>query len=373
MFSMRLPPNLSRAPSGYGGGMASISPVDWGYARTVAKRVAGPGPQVPLHEAKAAVAELRASAATAVPLIADLTKLDAPPDPGAVAVVDRTGWTDANALAFRSLLDPVTQRLQLSKGDGSSSQLGSRLAGAEVGAALGFLSTKVLGQYELFTEAPAVPPRLLLVAPNIVHMERTLGVNPRDFRLWVCLHEETHRVQFTAVEWLGPWLRDEITNYLENLKLDKGQLVERLKQIGAAVVGALRGNDVVSVLEQSMSPEERDLLARLTGVMSLLEGHADVMMDEVGADVLPTVANLREQLQRRRTQPSGKDAFVRRLMGMESKLAQYRDGAAFVRAVIAEIGVDGFNTVWTSPETLPSRTELRDPPAWLQRVGQLSS
>jgi putative hydrolase len=107
--------------------------------------------------------------------------------------------------------------------------------------------------------------------------------------------------------------------------------------------------------------------------MSLLEGHADVMMDEVGSDVLPTVANLREKLQRRRTQPSGKDAFVRRLMGMESKLAQYRDGAAFVRGVIAEAGVDGFNTVWTSPETLPSRTELFDPSAWLERVGQLSS
>jgi coenzyme F420 biosynthesis associated uncharacterized protein len=348
--------------------MASISPVDWGYARAVAKRVAGPGPQIPLHEAKAAVAELRASAAMAVPLIGDLTKLTAPADPGSIAVVDRPGWTDANALAFRSLLDPITERLQLSKGRSSPSQLGSRVAGAEVGAALGFLSTKVLGQYELFTEAPAVPPRLLLVAPNIVNMEQELGVNPQDFRLWVCLHEETHRVQFTAVEWLGPWLRGQITDYLDNLQLDSGQLMQRLKQLVAAILGALRGVDVVSVLEQAMSPQERELLARLTGVMSLLEGHADVMMDEVGPDVLPTITNLRARLQQRRTKPSGSEAFVRRLMGMESKLAQYRDGAAFVRAVVAEVGVDGFNTVWTSPETLPSRAELHEPSAWVRRV-----
>jgi coenzyme F420 biosynthesis associated uncharacterized protein len=204
-----------------------------------------------------------------------------------------------------------------------------------------------------------------------VHMERELDVVPADFRLWVCLHEETHRVQFTAVPWLGPWLREQIDGYLDTVELDPGQLTQRLKQVGAAVLGALRGLDVVAVLEESMSPAERELLARLTGVMSLLEGHADVMMDEVGPDVLPTVATLRRKLQQRRTKPSGSEAFVRRLMGMESKLAQYRDGAAFVRAVIAAVGLDGFNQVWTSPETLPSRSELHDPAAWIARVKDL--
>jgi len=170
------------------------------------------------------------------------------------------------------------------------------------------------------------------------------------------------------VPWLGPWLRSQITDYLDSVDLDSGQLGKRVKQVGAALVGALRGLDVVAVLEESMSPDERALLSRLTGVMSLLEGHADVMMDEVGPEVLPTVSTLRERLQQRRTKPSGSEAFVRRLMGMESKLAQYRDGAAFVRAVIDEVGIDGFNRVWAAPETLPSREELHDPSAWVARV-----
>ncbi|MEO8329667.1 MAG: zinc-dependent metalloprotease [Candidatus Nanopelagicales bacterium] len=350
--------------------MGEATAIDWGYARTVAKQVAGNGPQIPLREAKAAVADLRRAAQVAVPLIADRTGLHAPAAPGAVEVVDRAGWTEANALAFRFLLDPLTERMSARNASRRTGvgAVGSRVAGAEIGAALGFLSSKVLGQYELFTASADVPPRLLLVAPNIVHVERQMDVDPSDFRLWVCLHEETHRVQFTAVPWLGPWLRGQIDGYLQNLDLDGGQLAQRLKQLGSALIGALRGVDVVTVLEQSMSSDERDLLARLTGVMSLLEGHADVMMDEVGPDVLPSVATLRKRMQQRRNKPRGTDAVMRRLLGMESKMAQYRDGAAFVRAAIAEAGLDGFNRVWESPETLPTRDELHDPSSWLRRM-----
>ena len=348
------------------------SAVDWGYARAIAKKVSGEGPQIPLADARQAVQELREGAQQAIPLIAKRTGLDAPAAPEAVQVVDRAGWVDANALAFASLIEPLTERLR-ARSSAPTTAIGSKVAGAEIGAALGFLSSKVLGQYELFTASPDIPPRLLLVAPNIVHVERELDVSPSDFRLWVCLHEETHRVQFTAVPWLGPWLREQITEYLNNVQLDAGQLVPRLKQLASAVVGALRGVDVVSILEETMSDDERALLHRLTGVMSLLEGHADVMMDEVGPEVLPTVSTLRARMKRRRTNPSGRDAFVRRLLGMESKLAQYRDGANFVRAVIDDVGLAGFNTVWTSPETLPTRDELHDAKSWVARVSPLAS
>ena len=151
------------------------SPVDWAYARVVAKKVSGTGPQIGLEQAKQAVRELHECAAEATPLIAELSKLDAPANPGSVIVVDRVGWTDANAKAFSSLLGPLLGRLQGS-GGALPQGFGARVAGAEIGAALGFLSTKVLGQYELFTEGPDVPPRLMLVAPNIVKMEMELGV-----------------------------------------------------------------------------------------------------------------------------------------------------------------------------------------------------
>jgi coenzyme F420 biosynthesis associated uncharacterized protein len=241
------------------------------------------------------------------------------------------------------------------------------VAGAELGAALGFLGSRVLGQYELFT-ADGADPQLLLVAPNIVDVEQRLGVSSRDFRLWVCMHEETHRVQFTAVPWLGPWLRGEITSSIEGLTADPGDLTRKLRNVAAVVIGALRGLDVVKAMEQLMSEEEREQLGRLTAVMSLLEGHADVVMDQVPGDVISSVDVLRARMTERRTNPRATEAFLRRLLGMEGKLAQYRDGAAFVRAVTEQVGLAGFNQVWTSPESLPTRVELHEPDQWIARV-----
>jgi coenzyme F420 biosynthesis associated uncharacterized protein len=343
-------------------------PVDWEFARRTAQRVAGPGPQIGLSNARQAVVDLRQCAEAAVPLIAERSGLSAPAEPGGVVVVDRSGWTDANARAFRSLLEPLVHRLQ-GADNTHSVGVGAKVTGAEIGFALGFLSSKVLGQYELFTESDAHTPRLLLVAPNIVNVELELGLVPRDFRLWVCLHEETHRVQFTANPWLGPWLRAQIDNYLNTVDLGVGELLTRSRQVLAAVWGALRGMDAVSVLEQSMTADERALLDQLTAVMSLLEGHAEVMMDSVGPDVLPSIGSMRSSLNDRRTRSTGRDAFLRRLLGMESKLAQYRDGARFVRVVTEEIGIEAFNQVWTSPETLPTREELNEPVKWVARVG----
>ena len=348
--------------------MTDSGVIDWDLARSVAHRVGGKGPTIGRSGAQQAVEELRVGAATAVHVVRDVTELDAPASPESVRVVDRRRWVDANAAAFESVLEPLTDRMSR---DSATGAIGSRVAGAEMGAALGFLSARVLGQYELFTP-PGAAPQLLLVAPNIVEVEQRLGVRSSDFRLWVCLHEETHRVQFTAVPWLGPWLREQISSTIDDLALEPRDLGRRMRQVAAAVVGALRGLDVGTALEQFMSAEEREVLDRLTAVMSLLEGHADVVMDTVGHDVIPTVDTLRARLDERRTHPRGTEAVVRRLLGMEAKLAQYRDGAQFVRAVVDEVGVRGFNRVWEGPENLPSRHELHAPTAWVERVGAAS-
>lgn len=345
--------------------MTSTGVIDWNLARSVAHRVGGTGPTIGREGAKEVVDELRVGAATAWHIVRDVTGLSTEASPDAVRVVDRRRWVEANSAAFESVLEPLTSRMNR---DSASGAIGSRVAGAEMGAALGFLSARVLGQYELFT-APGADPHLLLVAPNIVEVEQRLGVRSSDFRLWVCLHEETHRVQFTAVPWLGPWLREQVASTIEDLAVEPRDLGRRLRQVAAAVVGALRGVDVVTALEQFMSPAEREVLDRLAAVMSLLEGHADVVMDAVGPDVIPTVDVLRSKLDDRRANPRGTEALVRRLLGMEAKLAQYRDGAQFVRAVIDEAGMTGFNRVWDGPESLPSRDELHAPEKWVARVG----
>ncbi|MCW2757478.1 MAG: coenzyme biosynthesis-associated protein, partial [Nocardioidaceae bacterium] len=105
-----------------------------------------------------------------------------------------------------------------------------------------------------------------------------------------------------------------------------------------------------------------------TGVMSLLEGHADVVMDGVGPEVIPSVDQIRAKFTERRKGVGTLDRLVRRLLGLDQKMAQYRDGAVFVRAAVDKVGMDGFNAVWAGPENLPTKSEILDPASWLARV-----
>ena len=191
--------------------------VDWDFAVTVGSRVAGPGPDVSPDEAAAAVVELREGAERSTPLVRDFTGLHTEAGTAPVLVVDRTGWLRANADGFAKLLSPVVDKLIEKKGPPSAfaEAIGTRVTGAEVGLMLGFLSSKVLGQFDPFHDPHG---RLLLVAPNIVHVEREIGADPTDFRLWVCLHEETHRVQFTANPWLGQHLMSQMHAVADTLE-----------------------------------------------------------------------------------------------------------------------------------------------------------
>ena len=350
--------------------------IDWDLAVSTATRLAGSGPQVSADEARSAVAELRDRAADSEAHVRAYTGLDARAPVGPVAVVDRPRWVQVNADGFRHVLDPLVDRLAERRlgqaAGGMTAAVGSRVTGLEAGALLGFLAGKVLGQYELFSppggNGEYAPGRLLLVAPNVVATERELGVDPHDFRLWVCLHEETHRVQFTAVPWLREHLQDEIRGFLDETDLDPIAMARRLRGAFDVIGDVVRGTDGASLLDLVQTPAQRDILDRVTAVMSLLEGHADVVMDGVGPDVIPSVAEIRRKFQRRRESPGRIDLVLRRLLGMEAKLRQYRDGATFVRGVVDRVGMAGFNQVWTSPATLPTKDEITDPGRWVSRV-----
>jgi coenzyme F420 biosynthesis associated uncharacterized protein len=315
---------------------------------------------VSADEAEAAVLELREGAARSTPLVREFTGLHTEAGTAPVLVVDRTGWLRANADGFAKLLSPIVDKLVEKKGPPSAfaEAVGSRVTGAEVGLMLGFLGSKVLGQFDPF-HAPH--GRLLLVAPNIVHVEREIGADPRDFRLWVCLHEETHRVQFTANPWLGEHLLSHMHAVADTI--EPSALLDGLRR-GAEAIRSGKG----SVLDVVSSPEQKEILDRVTGVMSLLEGHADVVMDGVGPTVIPSVEEIRTKFNRRRTGAGGLDKMLRRLLGLDAKMAQYRDGAVFVRHVVDKVGMDDFNAVWSGPEALPSKPEIEDPDTWVARV-----
>jgi len=337
------------------------SMVDWEVAVSLGSRVAGPGPVVTPEEAAAAVAELRADADRSTGLVREFTGLAAGERTAPVLVVDREGWVRANTEAFAVMLEPIIEKLQDKKGapTGLTQAVGSKITGGEVGLLLGFLASKVLGQFDPFHDPAG---RLLLVAPNIVHVERELKADPSDFRLWVCLHEETHRVQFTAVPWMRDHLFSEISAIADTV--DPGGLLDDgLKRISQAVRG---GN--TSVMELLSTPEQKEIMDRVTGMMSLLEGHADVVMDGVGPQVIPTVAAIRKSFNQRRKGVGVLDRLLRKALGLDMKMAQYRDGAKFVRGVVDKVGMADFNAVWEGPENLPSKAEIADPAAWVTRV-----
>jgi coenzyme F420 biosynthesis associated uncharacterized protein len=289
-----------------------------------------------------------------------------------VVVVDRPGWIRANADGFSKIVTPLVAKLEERRGapTGMTQAVGSKVTGAEVGALLGFLGGKVLGQFDPFFAPPGSPDvgRLLLVAPNIVHAERELSVDPRDFRLWVCLHEETHRVQFTAVPWMRDHIQGEIANLVGSVETDPAKMAGFVAEAVRRLGGVVRGDEDISLLELFSTPAQREVIDRVTGVMSLLEGHADVVMDGVGPEVIPSVDEIRRKFNRRRKGTSPFDRLLRRLLGLDAKMAQYRNGATFVRGVVDRVGMDGFNKVWVEPANLPSKEEITDPYAWVRRV-----
>lgn len=375
--------------------MTSISGaemVDWNLAVATATRLVRPGPEVGRDEARAVVAELRGHARTSERHVREFTRMmpegivlpDTP-----VLVVDRAGWIKANVAGFRALLQPLLGTMQdrraATPGGAVLGAVGGKVTGVELGMLLSFLASRVLGQYETFAPASRDLPgsaggggRLLLVAPNIVHVERELEVNPHDFRLWVCLHEETHRTQFTAVPWLRDHLEGEIQTFLGATDMDPSTVLERIREAAQSFAGARpdaeRGDEGRSFVELVQTPEQREVLGRLTAVMSLLEGHADFVMDGVGPQVVPSVAEIREKFQQRRASGAGRlDAALRKLLGLDAKLRQYRDGERFVRAVVGQVGMDGFNRVWTSPNTLPTKAEIARPADWVARVHRKGS
>lgn len=354
--------------------------IDWQVATSTGVRWVRPGPQVSMAEARKVVAELRQLAAAVAEPVRELTGLPGAADDGKVAVVDRAGWIRANVDGFRVVLDPLVKRMadngSVPQAGSMMTAVGSRVTGMQAGLILAYLAGRVLGQYELFLppdpDAPgkdAPAGRLTLVAPNIVMVERELDVNPHDFRRWVCLHEETHRTQFTSVPWLRPYVQEQMSEFLLASDLDPASILERIRAAADAVAGAVRGTDGESLIEAIQSPRQREILDRMTSVMTLVEGHGDYVMDAVGPAVVPSVAEIRAKFSARRGSAGRMEQAIRRVLGIDLKMKQYEQGSQFVKAVVDEAGMAAFNKVWTSPETLPTKDELVSPRSWLERVG----
>jgi coenzyme F420 biosynthesis associated uncharacterized protein len=339
------------------------SPVDWSLAISTGQRLVRGGPNVPMAEAEAAVRELRSVTDVAEGHVRELTGLGEglPLPPG--EVVDRPGWVKAAAEGLEVLTDGALPRAY--SGPVGAVMAGS--AGVQAGMVLAFLGARVLGQYDPFNGG-----RLLLVAPNIIGAQRALDVPATDFRMWVCLHECTHRLQFTAVPWLREYFAGEVTKFLSGMDDTAASALNRLpdviKQARRRSLDSTASTGPVALMELLQSEEQREVFDHLIALSTLLEGHADFIMDDVGPAVVPSVEVIRSRFTERRRGGGLLDRVLRTLLGVDAKVKQYAAGAAFTRHVVGQAGMAGFNTVWTSAETLPRRSEITDPDAWLRRV-----
>jgi coenzyme F420 biosynthesis associated uncharacterized protein len=335
-------------------------PVDWELARRTAERLMASGPTATREEAVELVTRLRADAATAEGHVRSVTGLGHGLPLLPADVVDRPAWAGA-ALSGMAALTAGAQLPDVGK---AARAVTARTAGLQLGGVVAYLGGRVLGQYDPFG-GPSGDGRLLLVAPNVHAAQQALDVSSYDFGLWVCLHEATHRLQFTAVPWLRSYFAEEVSRLL-SLAGDSRPSLDRLPELFRTLKESK--GDSLAVVELLQGPEQRAVLDKLLALTTLLEGHADHVMDAVGPEVVPSVETIRARFTIRRRGGGLVDRVLRALLGVEAKVRQYAVGSAFTKHVVLAVGMDGFNKVWESPEMVPTRAELAKPGDWLRRV-----
>jgi coenzyme F420 biosynthesis associated uncharacterized protein len=354
-----------------------VDAIDWTTAQRLGELVAGSPPFGGLHadsvEPRALDFAERVSAYSGLPLHDGLPPLE---------MVDRPMWIAANLRTMRPLLAPLSERLGEQRGAlggplGSASGL---LLGAQVGALTGMLSQRVLGQYDVALLDETVPPRLLLLSPNLAQAASNMRLDRQELVLWVTIHEITHAVQFGG----APWLRRHIGGLLEELLAGLevslgggsdnggGLRLPKLPDLAElrGIVERARGGEL---LRLTLGEDRWRLVERMQAAMSLIEGHAEHVMDAVGEEVLPTLPELRAAMTRRRAQKGLPWRVLEKLLGLELKMRQYETGRRFCDAVVAQGGPALLARVWSSPESLPSAEELEQPSLWTARIGALAA
>jgi coenzyme F420 biosynthesis associated uncharacterized protein len=352
--------------------------IDWATAQRVGEMLAGDPPHTDIQ-----AESVQPLAQDFAQRVSDYTGLELPAELPPLEAVDRPRWIAANLGTMRPLMEQMAGRLEAKSSQSASSKrrqgwalglpeamrVASGLAlGAQVGALTGILSQRVLGQYDLAILDPTVTPRLLLVAPNLTQAARSLAVDERELVSWVSIHEVTHAVQFSGAPWLRGHLAGLLSELIEGLESSVSlsqlfrltdpnntrELIERVR----------RGE----LLRLSIGEKRWGLVEQMQATMTLVEGHAEHVMDAVGADVLPSLPRLRAAMTRRRTSRGLPWRVLERLLGLELKMRQYESGRRFCDAVVAAGGREALARAWDSAETLPSTTELESPEIWLSRL-----
>ena len=352
--------------------MAEAAAVDWQLARRVAARAAGREPFAESYLADSLQRDFDEATQQAEELVAQTTGLRSLAGPARARVTDRQGWVDANVGSFQRLLKPLTDKIE-GRATGLTGKVASRVAAAEVGMLLGWMSTRVLGQYDmLVVDEPSQADDqdlVYYVGPNVLALEKRFAFPPGEFRLWLALHEVTHRAQFTGVPWLREHYLGLVRQTLESVEPDPkafldafARLVEELRK----GKGALADGGLATIFANG---QQRAVLDKIGGLMSLLEGHGDITMDRAGAGLVPSAGRFGRVLRERRASATPIARLLQRLIGLEAKINQYAQGERFIEEVERlGGGPSALDPVWRGESWLPTLSEIREPEEWLARV-----
>lgn len=347
--------------------------IDWAVAERVAARAGAKDPFSKSYHYASLTPDFERLTAVAEQQVTEATGLASLSGPGRARVTDRQGWVHANIASFQRLLRPVTDRLDERMASNPFAPVARRLAGAEVGVLLGWMSSRVLGQYDLLViedEDPDDQDIVYFVGPNILALEKRFAFPPEEFRHWLALHEVTHRAQFTGI----PWMREHFLSLVQQsvgaVDADPKAFLESLGRAASEIRAGNNPLDEGGVMALVATSEQRTVLEQMSGLMSLLEGHGDVTMDRAGADAIPSAARFGQVLRQRRQQGNPVVKLLQKLLGLEAKMKQYEQGERFIEAVEEAGGPSLLERAWEDPANLPTIHEIRDPDTWIARVGQ---
>ncbi len=348
-----------------------MSKVEWETARRVARRFSGEYPLAGTYHERRLAMQAPSLVARASEMVAEATGLVIPGSAD-VDVISRQDWVDINTRSFSRMLQPVEDAVarEESSTDGEQrTTLAGKAMGVQIGALLGFMSKRVLGQYELVlpTGENEFGDTVLFVGANILGMERQYQFKPSSFRFWVALHECAHRAQFTGIPWMRPYFLSLVEELIATDGPEKGRLGRISSEIRAARQAGMDPIGDQGILGLIASPGQRDVIDKVQALMSLLEGHGHVVMDRIGEREIPNVSRMSDILKARRKDP--KSAALMKLIGIEMKMRQYEDGARFINDVERLASWDALSMAWASQENLPTLDEIREPRLWLERVG----
>jgi coenzyme F420 biosynthesis associated uncharacterized protein len=346
-------------------------PVAWNVAEQVARQLLRRSPPLSRSVLQRLDADFAELTALAEELVSIETGLTSTAGPAVALVTDRPSWVHANAQSFEQLLKPLSERMASGppRLQRALSPVSRVVSGVEVGGLLSWMSGRVLGQYDPFAGSDGGPGDVIYyVGPNIVELERRHGFPPREFRLWIALHEVTHRMQFTGVPWLRSYFLDLVDRGMA-LVTPEGRAV--LDSVLRAATEMRAGRNPLA--ESGMvgllaTTEQLATLREAQALMSLLEGHGDIVMNLAGDDRIPASGRFADTLRRRRESATGLSRTIQQLIGLDAKMRQYAQGEEFIERIRETGGNELFSTVWSAPEMLPTMEEIRDPDVWIERV-----